>query len=221
MQLNGQQNEIDSVKNQKAIQLRKHQNHLKKLNGDNALFQAIKNKSPKEIFENGLTITNGINIDKVTTKMILLAALTQTWRAVRLPDSRSWQNQTDLQHAIDDVIDVFPTLKIEEFGHVMKLIRRGNITLFGRFDTPSLIGALRDYEMNHTVIFRENKHHERLHDEMKTITHHEITDDDKQRFTNFIKQLGLQKPKKTLEEIGGSSPLTEKEILTLTQPFKQ
>jgi len=204
----GQTNEI-------AIRREKQTAHLAQLKND--VSTAIQSKSPKQLFDHGLPITAGLSIDRVATKLILLGELTRTWRAVRLPDSRSWQNQTDLQSAIDDVVDVFPTLKIEEFAHVMKMIRRGEITMFGRFDTPSLIGALRDYEINHTVVFRENQHHERAHHESKNWTQTTpITDHDKQRFSDFVKQLNLPRPKKTIEELGGSIQLTESEVLELS-----
>lgn len=203
------------------IQLRREKQtaHLEKLKTD--ITSVIQNQSPKKLFDDGLAITAALSIDRVGTKLILLAELTRTWRAVRLPDSRSWQDQNDLQTAIDDVVDVFPTLKIEEFAHVMKMIRRGEITLFGRFDTPTLIGALRDYEMNHTVVFRENKHHERAHHELQVANIERPSDHDKQRFSDFVKSLNLPRPKKTLEELGGSIQLTESEVIELTQSNKR
>jgi len=210
--LNGRQNEI-------AQRRERHEKHLARIAGDDQLTIAIQGKSPKQLFDDGLTITAGLTINRATTKLILLNELTKTWRAVRLPDSRSWQNQDDLQTAIDDVIDVFPTLKIEEFGHVMKMIRRGEITLFGRFDTPSMIGALRDYELKHTVVFRENQHHERAHREQQTMTNR-LSDDDKQRFSDFVKQLNLPHRTKTLDELGGSIQMTESEMIEITKPFK-
>lgn len=200
--------------NEIAIRREKQSAQLTKLKND--LAGTISNQSPKQLFDGGLAITAGLSIDRITTKLVLLQELTKTWRAVRLPDSRSWQNQDDLQTAIDDVIDVFPTLKIEEFAHVMKMIRRGEITLFGRFDTPSLMGALRDYEDNHTTTFRENKHHERAHRESKNWTANmPITDEDKQRFSDFVQSLDLPRPKKTIAELGGSIGLTESEMLTI------
>ena len=125
-----------------------------------------------------------------------------------------------MQSAIDDVIDVFPTLKIEEFTFVLRQIRRGEITLFGRFDTPSLIGALRDYESKHTVVFRENQHHERAHRQLQNEVRSGITESDRQRFSEFVKSLDLPRPKKTISELGGSINLTESEMLELTKPFK-
>jgi hypothetical protein len=185
----------------------------------NGVADVIANQSPKSLFDAGLPITAGLSIDRAATKMILLAELVRTWRAVRLPDSRSWQNQNDLQSAIDDVVELFPTLKIEEFARVMTMIRRGEITMYGRFDTPSLIAALRDYESQYTTTFRENAHHERAHNELKTQTSDRPSPADVKRFSAFVKSLDLPRPKKTIAELGGSIQLSESEMLAITKPF--
>lgn len=204
--------------NQIAKRNEKNAKHLERLK--NNVSGAIHNATPKQIFDDGLTITAALSIDRVATKMILLAELTRTWRATRLPESRSWQNQTDLQSAIDDVIDVFPSMKIEEFANVMKMIRIGQITLYGRFDTPTMIGALRDYENTYTTTFRENQHHERAHRE-QWLHQNEITAADKQRFKDFVKSLNLPRETKTLDELGGSIQLTEREVIEATKPFHE
>jgi len=211
MPSNGPRNEIIAARRERQTR------HLEILK--TGISDIIANQSEKNIFDAGLPITAGLSINRVATKMILLAELVRTWRAVRLPDSRSWQNQDDLQSAIDDVVDMFPTLKIEEFARVMQMIRRGEITLFGRFDTPSLIGALRNYEEQYTITFRENQHHERAHHDLKTRTSDGPSPEDVKRFSDFVKSLDLPRPKKTISEMGGSIQLTESEMLQITKPF--
>ena len=84
----GRQNEI-------AIRREKNIAHLAKL--ETNLTELIQDRNPKQLFESGLPITAALSVDRIKTKLILLQELTRAWRAVRLPDSKSWQNQSDLQ----------------------------------------------------------------------------------------------------------------------------
>lgn len=58
---------------------------------------------------------------------------------------------------MDDICDVFRTLKLEEIQYVIRRIRRGEIELYARLDTPTLMKALRDHDVNLTTAFRQSE----------------------------------------------------------------
>ena len=80
--------------------------------------------------------------------------------------TRSIQTEADIQDAVDDICEVFPSLKLEEILTAFKYIRRGVYELYGNFTINTLIECLRKYEMANTVVFREEEHRQR-----KTLLH--------------------------------------------------
>lgn len=77
--------------------------------------------------------------------------------------TRSIQTEADIQDAVDDICEVFPSLKLEEILTAFKYIRRGVYELYGNFTINTLIECLRKYEMANTVTFREQEHREKKH----------------------------------------------------------
>ena len=75
--------------------------------------------------------------------------------------TRSIQTEADIQDAVDDICEVFPSLKLEEILTAFKYIRRGVYELYGNFTINTLIECVRKYEMANTVHFREQEHMER------------------------------------------------------------
>ena len=75
-------------------------------------------------------------------------------------NGKTWNSDEDLQDAVDDIVDIFRTLKIEEIQLCIKQIRRGEHKLYGRLDTPTLIEILRTYDTNVSCAYREAKHTE-------------------------------------------------------------
>lgn len=87
--------------------------------------------------------------------MLLLSELTRTWKAVAVGDGKTWKDQDALQEAVDEVCEIFPTMKLEEILTVFRMIRRGEVNIYGRLDTPTVIEQLRKYEDTYTTTFRE------------------------------------------------------------------
>ena len=59
-------------------------------------------------FEQGLVLQTANKLDATKTKLMLLAELERLVRSVNA--TRSFQSQEDLQDAVDDIIEIFPSL---------------------------------------------------------------------------------------------------------------
>lgn len=86
----------------------------------------------------------------------MLQELIRLQSAVRVNDGRTWDEQ-GARDCVDDICDVFRTLKLEEIQYVIRRIRRGEIELYARLDTPTLMKALRDHDVNLTTAFRQSE----------------------------------------------------------------
>ena len=116
---------------------------------------AALSRSRDEIFADGLPLTQSLKADRMATKVFLLSELTRTWKAVAVGESKTWKDQEAIQDAVDEVCEIFPTMKLEEILLVFRTIRRGEVNIYGRLDTPTLIEQLRKYEDTYTTTFRE------------------------------------------------------------------
>ena len=92
-------------------------------------------------YRQGLTISKALFTDRSQTKLILFSALKRLWRAVRVGDDKTWQTDEDVQDCVDDIIDIYRTMKMEEVMYVLIQIRRGRVKIFGRLDTPTILEA--------------------------------------------------------------------------------
>ena len=115
--------------------------------------------TPNVAFNEGFVLHTALKARKAEVKVLLLAELERLTR--HLNATRTFQTQTDLQDAVDDICEVFPTLKLEEILTCFKYIRQGRYQLFGNFTTNVLMDCLRQYEDEHTTTIREKKHRER------------------------------------------------------------
>ena len=140
--------------------------------------------------------------------MLLLSQLERLVRAVNA--TRSFQTQSDLQDAVMDIIEIFPSLKMEEILLCFKYIRQGKYELYGNLTTNTLIKCLHNYEIEHTVPLREQQHREQQPYVNGMIDWKRLSD-----------AIVLPKEKKTLEEAGGSVHLTLEDFNEIAKAQKE
>lgn len=179
---------------------------------------ALAGRTPLDLFATGLPICQALKADPARTRMLMLAELARTWKAVKVGDAKTWEGQAELQDAVEDVAELFPTLKLEEYMQALKDIRQGRAKLWGRLDTPTLIEALHNYEDQHTTTYRENMHRKPTTVETAAWEHRPagpgtIT------MAEAFKRLKASLPtrRKTLEELGGHVHLTAEDLQQIEQ----
>lgn len=118
-----------------------------------------------EMCYKGIQTASALNADRQRTKLLLFTELVKMWRSVRVGVEKTWQNDTDLQTAVDDILEMCPTMKIEEILYVFGTIRRGQVKLYGRLDTPTILEALMKHDIEITTPLREAEHTARKHEE--------------------------------------------------------
>lgn len=154
-------------------------------------------------------------MDSAKTRLLLLAELERLVRSVNA--TRSFQSQEDLQDAVDDIIEIFPSLKVEEILVAFKMIRQGKFELFGNLTTNTLIKCLHKYELDHTIPLREQQH--TVHQGAIQPPHFAMID-----WQKLGEALIVEPQKKSLEELGGHIHITPddlKEIEKATQENKE
>ncbi len=63
-----------------------------------------------------------------------------------------------MMDAVEDIIEVFPSLKVEEIMICFKYIRQGRYELYGSLNSSTLMKSLHAYEEANTIPMREQKH---------------------------------------------------------------
>lgn len=116
----------------------------------------IEDATPADAFTLGLPLSTALRIDRQTTKMHLLSQLVRLQKGVRVADNRTW-DQEAARDCVDDICDVFRTMKLEEISYVLQKIRRGQIEIYARLDTPTIMKALQDHDVNVTTTFRDRQ----------------------------------------------------------------
>ena len=114
---------------------------------------------PSTAYSQGVTLCKALKARKQQVKVLLLAELERLTRHVNA--TRTFQTQTDLQDAVDDICELFPSMKLEEVLLVFKHIRQGRYALYGNFTTNVMLDCMRQYEMENTVTMREQEHQQR------------------------------------------------------------
>jgi len=114
----------------------------------------------RDCFTKGLSLSQALRADRTKTKLLLFAELKRVWRSVKIGEGKTWKTDEDLQDAIDDIVDIFRTLKVEEVQMCFRQIRRGEHKLFGRLDTPTVIEILRRYDTDVSCAYREAQNRE-------------------------------------------------------------
>lgn len=163
-------------------------------------------------FEQGLVLQTASKIDNGKTRVILIAELERLVRAVNA--TRSFQSQDDLQDAVEDIIEIFPSLKVEEILVAFKMIRQGKYELFGNLTTNTLIKCLHKYELDHTIPMREKQH-----------THHQGGIQPAHFAMIDWQKLGealiVEPQKKSLEELGGHIHITADDLKDIEKATKE
>lgn len=118
--------------------------------------------SPVKAYQQGLSLSSALKTDNTKTKVMLLAELERLTRHVSA--TRTFANQEDQQDAVDDICELFPSMKVEEVLNAFKQIRQGRFELYGNFTTNVLLDCIRAYELQNTVQFREEEHQNRKHE---------------------------------------------------------
>ena len=166
----------------------------------------------QDAFNEGLVLQSANKVDSETTNMLLLSQLERLVRSVNA--TRSFQTQEDLQDAVGDIIEIFPSLKIEEILLCFKHIRQGKYELYGNLTTNSLIKCLHNYEIEHTVPMREREH-TKAHE-------YQTAHINWKKVSRALEDSGLIKePKKTLEEAGGFVHLNREDFEEIARAQKE
>ena len=116
-------------------------------------------QDPKQLFSDGVSLSGALHDERRKVRLLLANELARLVRHVAA--TRTFQTESDIHDAVDDICEVFPSMKIEEILTCFKYIRRGVYELYGNFTINVLIECLRKYEMANTVTFREQEHQER------------------------------------------------------------
>ena len=166
----------------------------------------------QDAFNEGLVLQSANKVDSETTNMLLLSQLERLVRSVNA--TRSFQTQEDLQDAVGDIIEIFPSLKIEEILLCFKHIRQGKYELYGNLTTNTLIKCLHNYEIEHTVPMREREH-TKAHE-------YQTAHINWKKVSRALEDSGLIKePKKTLEEAGGFVHLNRQDFEEIARAQKE
>lgn len=171
----------------------------------------IRSYTPDQAYSTGLNLRAAVSVDGQTTRILLLGHLERLVRAVNA--TRSFQTEQDLYDAVDDIIEIFPTLKVEEILVCFKYIRQGKYELFGNLTTNTLIKCLHQYDLDNTVRLREQEHEE----QKKQLPYHTAMID-WQRLADNIK---IEPEKKSLEELGGHVHLTAHDLQEIEKTQKE
>lgn len=164
--------------------------------------------TPSDAFKKGMVIQTAKAVGLTPVRMLLLSQLERLVRSVNA--TRSFQTETDLQDAVDDIIEIFPSLKVEEIILCFKYIRQGKYELYGNLTTNTLIKCLHNYEIEHTVPLRERQHKEAEPYSNAMIDWKRLSD-----------AIVLPTEKKTLEEAGGSVHLTLEDFNEIARAQKE
>lgn len=183
-----------------------HKTHLTGL--IKAVDSVARNLTTKEAFNDGLIIQSANKVDASSTRALLFSQIEKLVRSVNA--TRGFQTEGDIQDAVEDIIEIFPSLKMEEILLCFKYIRQGKYELYGNLTTNTLIKCLHNYEIEHTVPLREQQHREQ-----KPYVNGMI---DWKRLSDAIV---LPKEKKTLEEAGGSVHLTLEDFNEIAKAQKE
>ena len=159
--------------------------------------------SEDSAFNCGLVLHTATKIDLAKTRLMLLGELKRLVNAVNA--TRSFQSQEDLQDAVDDIIEIFPTLKVEEILICFKKIRQGKYELYGNLTTNTLIKCLHQYELDNTIPLREKQHTE--HQGAILPPHFAMID-----WKALSETIIIEPEKKSLEELGGHVHLTPEDF---------
>ena len=169
---------------------------------------SVRDLTVKDAFKDGLVLQSANKADGSATRALLYSQLERLIRSVNA--TRSFQSETDIQDAVDDIIELYPSLKVEEILICFKHIRQGKYELYGNLTTNTLIKCIQEYELQNTIPLREQQHKQ-----LEPYTNGMI---DWQRLSEA---LIVEQPKKTLEEAGGHVHLTQHDFEEIARAQKE
>jgi len=89
-------------------------------------------------------------------KMWMFARVVRLCR--RVEAARTLQEQEEFEDCVDTILEMCPTLTIEECELVFRSIERGKIPLYNRLKIPEIVSALMQYDMDIATPIRETRH---------------------------------------------------------------
>ena len=156
-----------------------------------------------QAYKRGFSLSKALKAEPAKVRLTMLAELERLVRHVNA--TRTFQTQTDLQDAVEDICELFPSMKLEEVLIAFKQIRQGRFDLYGNFTTNVLIDCIRNYEMQNTVTMREQEHVENKKQQVETAAI------DWQRLKRDLDAEGLLKtPRKVLDKTFIPYPMTKR-----------
>jgi hypothetical protein len=164
--------------------------------------------SPKTAFKEGLTLQTAKKLDKRAVSILILTQLKRLVKAVNA--TRSFNDNEDMMDAVEDIIEVFPSLKVEEIMICFKYIRQGRYELYGSLNSSTLMKSLHAYEEANTIPMREQKH--------KALEPYINGMIDYKRLSEA---LTVDQPKRSLEELGGYINVTEQDLKDIEKAKKE
>jgi len=194
------------LKSKKQELQKLHKTHLTGL--IKAVNSVARNLTTKEAFTQGIVIQSAHKVDGSSTRALLFSQIEKLVRSVNA--TRGFQTEGDIQDAVEDIIEIFPSLKMEEILLCFKYIRQGKYELYGNLTTNTLIKCLHNYEIEHTVPLRERQHKEAEPYSNAMIDWKRLSD-----------AIVLPTEKKTLEEAGGSVHLTLEDFNEIARAQKE
>ena len=164
--------------------------------------------SAKTAFKEGLTLQTAKKLDKRAVSILILTQLKRLVKAVNA--TRSFNDNEDMMDAVEDIIEVFPSLKVEEIMICFKYIRQGRYELYGSLNSSTLMKSLHAYELANTIPFREQKHKAQEPYINGMIDYKRLSE-----------ALTVDQPKRSLEELGGYINVTEQDLKDIEKAKKE
>ena len=175
--------------------------------------QAMQGMTVTQAYKRGFSLSKALKAEPAKVHLTLLAELERLVRHVNA--TRTFQSQTELMDAVEDICELFPSMKLEEVLIAFKQIRQGRFDLYGNFTTNVLIDCIRNYEMQNTVAMREQEHVENKKQQVETAAI------DWQRLKRDLDAEGLLKtPRKVLDRTFIPYP-NDKEDAATTEQHKE
>ena len=164
--------------------------------------------SAKTAFKEGLTLQTAKKLDKRAVSILILTQLKRLVKAVNA--TRSFNDNEDMMDAVEDIIEVFPSLKVEEIMICFKYIRQGRYELYGSLNSSTLMKSLHAYEEANTIPMREQKHKAQEPYINGMIDYKRLSE-----------ALTVDQPKRSLEELGGYINVTEQDLKDIEKAKKE
>ena len=170
--------------------------------------QVMRKHTPSTAFNNGIVLQSADRHEPAEIRILLLAQLQRLVSGVNA--TRSFKTEDDYFDCVEDIIEVFPSLKIEEILLCLKEIRQGKHDLYGTLCTGAIIKSLHAYELANTIPMREQKHKAQEPYINGMIDWKQLSE-----------ALTVDQPKRSLEELGGYINVTEQDLKDIEKAKKE